>query len=86
MRILSHRSHWQEPAEKRAAEAFGRSFPASSGTAIYVRDLDRVLVIAHDPPSQSVVTADDVLALHAAIDPTLRPALNDNTAKVSMRS
>jgi hypothetical protein len=76
MRILSHRGLWLEPAEKNTVESFARSFRAGFGTETDIRDLDGALVIAHDPPRRGAVTAEDVLALHAAIDPTLPLALN----------
>lgn len=76
MRILSHRGFWLEPAEKNTHGAFDRSFRAGFGTETDIRDLDGSLVIAHDPPRRGAMTAEDMLALHAAIDPTLPLALN----------
>jgi glycerophosphoryl diester phosphodiesterase len=76
MRILSHRGLWLEPPEKNTADAFARSFRAGFGTETDIRDLDGTLVISHDPPRRGGVTAEDLLALHAAIDPTLPLALN----------
>lgn len=76
MRILSHRGLWLEPPGKNTADAFARSFRAGFGTETDIRDLDGTLVISHDPPRRGAVTAEDMLALHAAIDPTLPLALN----------
>jgi hypothetical protein len=56
-----------------------RSFRAGfeTETETDIRDLDGTLVIKHCPPRRCAVTAEVVLALHAAIDPTLPLALND---------
>jgi len=76
MRILSHRGFWLEPAEKNTPGAFDRSFRLGFGTETDIRDLHGSLVIAHDPPGLGAMTAEDMLALHTAIDPALPLALN----------
>lgn len=76
MRILSHRGLWLTPPEKNTAEAFSRSFREGFGTETDIRDLDGTLVIAHDPPRRGAMTAENMLALHTAIDATLPLALN----------
>jgi hypothetical protein len=76
MRILSHRGFWLEPPEKNTRVAFGRSFRSGFGTETDIRDLAGTLVISHDPPRDGAMAAEDMLALHAAIDPALPLALN----------
>lgn len=76
MRILSHRGFWLEPSEKNTLGAFDRSFRSGFGTETDIRDLEGILVIAHDPPRHGAMTAEYMLTLHDAIDPALPLALN----------
>lgn len=76
MRILSHRGFWLKPAEKNTPAAFERSFRSGFGTETDIRDLDGSLMVAHDPPRRGAMTAEDMLAMHAVIDPSLPLALN----------
>lgn len=76
MKILSHRGFWREPAEKNAPAAFARSFQQGFGTETDLRDLNRALVVAHDPPDSSALSAEDLFASHASHDASLPLALN----------
>lgn len=68
MIVISHRGYWQEPAEKNRPVAFQRSFDLGYGTETDVRDLRRVLMIAHDPPDGSEITLDAMLDILAGRD------------------
>jgi hypothetical protein len=76
VQILSHRGWWNQPAEKNTPAAFARSFAAGFGTETDLRDLQRRLVISHDPPADGAWTAEEFFALHAQLGPGLPLALN----------
>ncbi|WP_456310190.1 hypothetical protein [Serratia proteamaculans] len=58
MEILSHRGYWKVPAEKNSSTAFQRSFDLGYGTETDVRDFNGQLVISHDIPDASAISAD----------------------------
>lgn len=76
MKLLSHRGWWNLPPEQNTPEAFARSFRAGHGLETDVRDRDRALVIAHDPPGTDAPAFANLLDLHQANGPGLTLALN----------
>ncbi len=76
MIILSHRGYWKSPAEKNSVEAFERSFAAGFGTETDFRDLSGELVVSHDPPRGGCLTVENLLKIHARINPRLPLAIN----------
>lgn len=76
MIVISHRGYWKTAEEKNTKTAFERSFSLGYGTETDFRDLDRQLVIAHDPPQAGAMPADEMFGLVAAHDPALPMALN----------
>ena len=76
MIILSHRGYWKAPAEQNTPAAFERSFHLGFGTETDVRDLDRLLVVSHDPPTRAAHLFDELLAQHGRLGPMLPLALN----------
>jgi glycerophosphoryl diester phosphodiesterase len=66
MKILAHRGHWSQPAERNTLAAFERAFAAGWGIEIDVRDLDGALVVSHDPPLAGALPFAAVVAAHAA--------------------
>lgn len=49
--IIAHRGWWKTPEEQNTLPAFARAFDAGIGVELDVRDWERYLVVAHDPPS-----------------------------------
>lgn len=76
MKILSHRGYWKTAAEKNTETAFVRSFELGFGTETDLRDLDRAIVISHDPPAHGAMAAEAMFELHQRIGPGLPLALN----------
>lgn len=76
MLIISHRGYWKTASEKNTQTAFERSFSLGFGTETDLRDLDRQLVIAHDPPPAGAMPASEMFAQVARHDPSLPMALN----------
>jgi hypothetical protein len=68
MIVMSHRGYWKESAEKNRSVAFQRSFDLGFGTETDVRDLNRCLMIAHDPPDGSEMTVAAMLDILAGRD------------------
>ena len=50
MEIISHRGFWTKEEEKNTTKAFIRAFENGFGVETDIRDLNRKLVISHDPP------------------------------------
>ncbi|MEL6681407.1 MAG: hypothetical protein AAFQ09_02035, partial [Pseudomonadota bacterium] len=65
MIVISHRGYWKTAEEKNTKTAFERSFSLGYGTETDFRDLDRQLVIAHDPPQAGAMPADEMFGLVA---------------------
>lgn len=63
MKILSHRGYWKEASEKNTDTAFKRSFGLGYGTETDVRDLNGELVISHDMPTGTPLTAREFLSM-----------------------
>jgi hypothetical protein len=76
MIILSHRGYWNESRAKNSLGAFEHSFNLGFGTETDFRDLDRRLVISHDPPSANALAADEMFRALTAIDTSLPLAVN----------
>jgi len=68
MIVMSHRGYWKEPSEKNKSVAFHRSFDLGYGTETDVRDLNRRLMIAHDPPDGSEISVEAMLDILAGRD------------------
>jgi hypothetical protein len=76
MRILSHRGLFRRPDERNTLVAFRRSFEAGFGIETDVRDLQRALVISHDPPDAAAPSFRDLLTLHREVGPQTPLAIN----------
>ena len=76
MKVLSHRGYWKSLAEKNCAAAFVRSFEKGFGTELDLRDLNRILVVSHDPPGSDVLVAHEMFEIHRRLNPNLTLALN----------
>lgn len=76
MKILSHRGYWKSVEEKNTPAAFERSFSLGFGTETDLRDLAGQLVVSHDPPTSTALTARAMFAIHQQHDPDLTLALN----------
>lgn len=76
MKILSHRGYWKAPQEKNSPVAFSRSFDMGFGTELDLRDLNRRLVVSHDPPGGDALPAGDMFEIHRRLGPSLTLALN----------
>ena len=76
MIILSHRGYWNTSRAKNSLAAFEHSFDLGFGTETDFRDLDRRLVISHDPPAADALTADELFRVLAARDASLPLAVN----------
>lgn len=76
MIILSHRGYWNASRAKNSLEAFEHSFDLGFGTETDFRDLDRRLVISHDPPTMEALSADELFHVLATRDLSLPLAVN----------
>lgn len=76
MEVLAHRGWWDSPAERNSRHAFERAFAAGYGVETDVRDRNGVLVIAHDPPTDSSMTVDAFLDLYKQFPDRPTLALN----------
>lgn len=76
MKILSHRGYWKTAEEKNTPLAFERSFSLGFGTETDLRDLGGQLVVSHDPPTSTALSAEALFAIHERHDPSLTLALN----------
>jgi hypothetical protein len=57
MKIIAHRGFWLEQSEKNTFSAFRRALQNGFGIETDFRDANGILVVSHDPPSNSVMTA-----------------------------
>ncbi len=57
MKIVAHRGHWIEPAEKNSQAAFVRALEGGYGIETDFRDLAGELVVSHDPPRPGAMPA-----------------------------
>ena len=76
MKVLSHCGYWKSLSEKNRAAAFTRSFEKGFGVELDLRDLNRILVVSHDPPGGEVLLADELFEIHRRLNPNLTLALN----------
>ena len=76
MIVLSHRGYWNRSLAKNSLEAFEHSFDLGFGTETDFRDFDRSLVISHDPPDSSALSADAMFRALAERDASLPLAVN----------
>ena len=58
MEIISHRGYWIGIEEKNTIKAFERSFFLGYGTETDLRDFNRQIVISHDMPNKTSLSAD----------------------------
>jgi glycerophosphoryl diester phosphodiesterase len=62
--IISHRGLWYKPEEKNTKQAFMESFKHGYGTETDFRDCQSKLVISHDMPNGSEMTAEEFFELY----------------------
>lgn len=76
MIVLSHRGYWNGSRTKNSLEAFEHSFDRGFGTETDFRDRNGDLVISHDPPDFSALSADAMFRAMAERDASLPLAVN----------
>ncbi|WP_316832736.1 hypothetical protein [Pedobacter aquatilis] len=76
MEIISHRGYWNKSEEKNKSEAFIRSFDLGFGTETDLRDLNRNIVISHDPADNGSMLVDDFFDLYNRYNQLSTLALN----------
>lgn len=76
MRVLSHRGFWRTTDEKNSSEAFARSFSSGFGTETDFRDKNGQLIISHDPPGQTAMSAESFFELYGHYTHELPIAIN----------
>jgi hypothetical protein len=76
MIILSHRGYWDDKIAKNSIESFERSFKNGYGIETDFRDCDGDLVISHDPPLKSSLSANKLFSLLAKTNKDLPVAIN----------
>lgn len=75
MHILAHRGLWTQPDEQNTRAAFERALRSGYGIELDVRDCNRQLVIAHDPPTfntQSLLWGDFITLYESVCGQTQR--------------
>jgi hypothetical protein len=76
MNVIAHRGFWLEPNEKNSTIAFKRALAHGFGIETDFRDLNGTLVISHDLPTTSCMTATELASL-IRLQPVISPhALN----------
>jgi hypothetical protein len=76
MQILSHRGCWKSPEEKNSETAFRRSFGLGFGTETDVRDYLQKIVISHDIPTETTLSALQFFEVYKAFNSDFPLALN----------
>lgn len=76
MIVLSHRGYWKDTQEKNRPIAFERSFSLGFGTETDIRDFKGELVISHDIPDESCISARKMFEIYDRYNDTLPLALN----------
>ncbi|MDR3527148.1 MAG: hypothetical protein P4L57_07685 [Rhizomicrobium sp.] len=76
MKILAHRGHWREPAEKNTLAAFERAWSAGYGIETDLRDLGGSIVVSHDLPQIGAMDFETLLQAYAAQGKQTPLALN----------
>lgn len=61
MKILAHRGHWREPAEKNTLAAFELAWSGGYGIETDLRDLDGTIVVSHDLPERGALEFESLL-------------------------
>lgn len=83
MEILSHRGFWLEKDERNERIAFERSFDLGMGTETDLRDHNGEIVVAHDMPTGSPMTFEELMEIMGGRNLTL--ALNIKADGLSAR-
>jgi hypothetical protein len=76
MQLIAHRGYWLEPAEKNTSVAFVRALQNGFGIETDFRDFNAGLVVSHDVPTASAMTASEFARLFRATPVNAPMALN----------
>ncbi len=74
--ILAHRGYWCKSVKKNSFDAFKRALNAGFGIETDFRDCNGAIVVSHDPPGRSVLTARAFFELYAELSADSRVAIN----------
>jgi hypothetical protein len=74
--ILAHRGYWGQSFEKNSFDAFKRALDAGFGIETDFRDCNGSIVVSHDPPAGTVLTARAFFELYADYTSDSRIAVN----------
>jgi hypothetical protein len=76
MIILSHRGLWDKPSEKNTKESFIKSFNYGFGVETDLRDINRRIVVSHDPPLGDEMTFEEFIKVYVQCNQRKPLALN----------
>ena len=76
MEIISHRGFWEQPNEKNTEKSFIKSFNENFGTETDIRDFNGELVISHDIPDRSCMSATRFFEIYNSFECKSTLALN----------
>ena len=74
--IIAHRGYWGQSVEKNSFDAFKRALDAGFGIETDFRDCNGSIVVSHDPPAGTVLTARTFFELYTDLSADSRVAIN----------